>query len=340
MKTLYKILAAIAAATALCGCHHIDEYENDNRGNFEALWTALDEHYCFFREKGVDWNEVHDRYAARVYPKMQRRAFFNLCAEMLDELRDGHTNLSAPFATSYYRGWWSGYPQNYDARLIQQHYLNFKYFSLGAVDYGMLLNNIGYMHYSSFSSSLGEGNMDYIMVYFAGADGLIIDVRDNGGGDLTNVEMFVNRFIDKKTLAGYMQHKTGPGHDDFSRPEPFYYYPAGSSHFGWAKPVVVLTNRSTFSAANNFVSIMKYIPGVTIIGATTGGGSGMPYSSELPNGWGVRFSACPILDAKGNPTEFGVEPTEGFAVDMDPLDALQGHDTILDKAIEFLTSSI
>ena len=339
MKTLYKILAAIAAAAALCGCHHIDEYENDNRGNFEALWTALDEHYCFFKEKGVDWDEVHDRYAARVYPKMQRRAFFNLCAEMLDELRDGHTNLSAPFATSYYRGWWSGYPQNYDARLIQQHYLNFKYFSLGAVDYGMLLNNIGYMHYSSFSSSLGEGNMDYIMVYFAGADGLIIDVRDNGGGDLTNVEMFVNRFIDKKTLAGYMQHKTGPGHDDFSRPEPFYYYPAGSSHFGWAKPVVVLTNRSTFSAANNFVSIMKYIPGVTIIGATTGGGSGMPYSSELPNGWGVRFSACPILDAMGNPTEFGVEPPEGYAVDMDPVDALQGHDTILDTAIEFLTSS-
>lgn len=84
---------------------------------------------------------------------------------------------------------------------------------------------------------------------------------------------------------------------------------------------------------------MKYIPGVTIIGATTGGGSGMPYSSELPNGWGVRFSACPILDAMGNPTEFGVEPTEGFAVDMDPLDALQGHDTILDTAIEFLTSS-
>ena len=180
MKTLYKILAAIAAAAALCGCHHIDEYENDNRGNFEALWTALDEHYCFFKEKGVDWNEVHDRYAARVYPKMQRRAFFNLCAEMLDELRDGHTNLSAPFATSYYRGWWSGYPQNYDARLIQQHYLNFKYFSLGAVDYGMLLNNIGYMHYSSFSSSLGEGNMDYIMVYFAGADGLIIEMRTNG----------------------------------------------------------------------------------------------------------------------------------------------------------------
>lgn len=340
MRTPHKLLATLVTALALTlgGCHGIEEFNNDNIGNFEALWTALDQHYCFFKEKGIDWNEVHDRYAARIHDKMQRREFFDLCAAMLDELRDGHTNLSSPFATSYYRAWWSDYPQNYDARLIQQHYFNFKYISLGAIDYGLLLNNIGYMHYSTFASSVGEGNMDYIMLYFAGADGLIIDVRDNGGGDLTNVESFVNRFIGGKTLAGYMMHKTGPGHNDFSRPEPFYYYPAGADHYGWAKPVVILTNRSTYSAANNFVSIMKNIPGVTIIGATTGGGSGMPYNSELPNGWSVRFSACPILDALGNPTEFGVEPTEGFAVDMDPLDALQGRDTILDTAIEFLTS--
>lgn len=94
-------MVAIAAVAALCGCHHIDEYENDNRGNFEALWSVLDEHYCFFKEKGVDWNEVHDRYASRVYPKMQRRAFFDLCAEMLDELRDGHTNLSSQIGRAH-----------------------------------------------------------------------------------------------------------------------------------------------------------------------------------------------------------------------------------------------
>lgn len=62
----------------------------------------------------------------------------------------------------------------------------------------------------------------------------------------------------------------------------------------------------------------------------------MPYSSELPIGWGVRFSACPILDANGNPTEFGVEPTPGCEVDMDPMDALNGHDTILDFAINLI----
>ena len=199
--------------------------------------------------------------------------------------------------------------------------------------------NIGYINYSSFSNAIGEGNLDEVLFHLISCNGLIIDVRNNGGGNLTNVETLVSRFITDRTLAGYISHKTGPGHNDFSNPEPFYYYPAEQGRVMWGKAVVVLTNRSTFSAANNFVSIMKYLPNVKIVGATTGGGSGMPYSSELPNGWGVRFSAVPMLDAQGVLTEMGVEPTEGCAVDMSPVDVMNGRDTILDFAIEYLTKS-
>lgn len=104
------------------------------------------------------------------------------------------------------------------------------------------------------------------------------------------------------------------------------------------KPVVVLTNRGTFSAANNFVSIMKCLPGVKIVGATTGGGSGMPFSSELPNGWGIRFSACSVLDPLGRPTEDGVEPTEGCAVGITPAQTASGIDPIIDFAVTLLTN--
>lgn len=81
---------------------------------------------------------------------------------------------------------------------------------------------------------------------------------------------------------------------------------------------------------------MKLLPGVRVVGATTGGGSGMPYSSELPCGWSVRFSACSMLDAERRSTEYGVEPTEGCAVDMNPLEALSGKDSILEFAINLL----
>lgn len=332
-----KTWVAAVAVLSVAACHDIPEWGDDPQGNFDALWTVVDEHYCFFAEKDVDWNEVRHRYSSRISPGMTPQELFGVCADMLNELRDGHTNLSAPFNTSYYRAWWSDYPQNFDMRLIQQYYFNFNYNSVGAITYGVLPQNVGYIYYSTFSSAIGEGNLDWILMSMATCDGLIIDIRDNGGGSMTNVECLFSRFITGRTLVGYISHKTGPGHNDFSEPYPYYYEPASQGHFMWGKPVVVLTNRSTFSAANNFASIMKLLPQVRIVGATTGGGSGMPYSSELPNGWSIRMSACSVLDAEGNSTESGIDPSEGCAVDLDPQAALQGRDTMLDFAVELLT---
>ena len=59
-------------------------------------------------------------------------------------------------------------------------------------------------------------------------NGLIIDVRDNGGGNLTNSSRIAARFTDKLALTGYIQHKTGPGHNDFSEMEPIYLEPSNS----------------------------------------------------------------------------------------------------------------
>lgn len=339
MKQLTNALLILLTAIVTTGCHKLPETTDNPRGNFEALWTILDEHYCFFKEKEIDWDAVHDTYARRVGDEMTREELFVVCASMLDELRDGHVNLSAPFNTSYYRRWWSDYPQNYNERLVQQYYFNFNYRSLGGIDYGYLSDNVGYIRYPSFAYTIGEGNLDNVLYFLRSATGLIVDVRDNGGGSMTAVENLVARFIDRPILAGYISHKTGPGHDDFSTPREFHYNPAAAGRQRWGKPVAVLTNRSTFSAANNFVSIMKLLPGVSIVGAKTGGGSGMPFSSELPNGWGVRFSACSILDAEGHTTEQGIDPTPGCEVDLDLQAALSGHDTMLDRAIEVVTST-
>ncbi len=337
MNRILSYIIFLPVALGLASCHEIEEYSDDPRGNFEALWSILDEHYCFFEQKDVDWANVHDIYSRRISDKMTREELFIVCADMLAELRDGHVNLTAPFNTSYYRAWWSDYPQNFNKRLIEESYFNFNYRQSSGMMYGFLEENIGYIYYESFSSPVGEGNLDYALNFLSTANGLIIDVRDNGGGSLTNVETFVARFIDRPTLVGYISHKTGPGHNDFSEPYAITYKPAEEGRVRWAKPIVVLTNRSTFSAANNFASIMKNLPGVTIVGSVTGGGSGVPFSSEIPCGWGIRFSSCSMLDALGNSTEGGVSPTEGYAVDLDPLEALNGRDTMLEKAIEVLT---
>ncbi len=336
MKTIRIYLSLLVTATLLSACHSIEEWDQNIEGNFDALWTVVDQHYCFFEEKGVDWDEVYSRYRPRVSSEMRAREFFNLCADMLDELRDGHVNLSSSFQTSYYRKWWSDYPQNYDERLVEQYYLDFDFATVGGIDYAVLRDGVGYIRYPSFSYPVGESALDAILSYFALCKGIVIDIRDNGGGDMTNVETIVSRFINEPILAGSICHKTGPAHDAFSEPFDYYFEPSEPGRVRWSKPVVVLTNRSTFSAANNFVSVMQYLPNVKIVGARTGGGSGMPFSSEIPCGWGVRMSACPVFDAMGLPTENGIDPSPGCSVDLDPILALTGVDTMLDRAVEVI----
>lgn len=312
---------------------------NDPAGNFDSLWRTIDSHYCFFEEKGIDWDSVYQAYRPLVKDDTNFLELYSICASMLNELQDGHVNLSSTFNTSFYRGWWSDYPQDFRLRTIQENYLDFNYLQTSGISYKMLPDTIGYMYYPSFSYDIGNLNLDYILAILHKSKGLIIDIRDNGGGNLTNIKTLVSRLIDHKVSGGFIRHKTGPGHGDFSEPFEITYEPCDTMRVSYlGKPVAVLTNRSCFSAANDFVSVMKTIPNVSVIGARTGGGGGLPFNSEMPNGWSVRFSACPMTSPDGTITEFGIDPSPGCEVHAPDSILIQGIDPILDFAINHILS--
>lgn len=337
-------LLYITILLCLTSCITSEGYDMTNRGNFEVLWRTLDEHYCFFdykaQEYGLDWNEVHDRYAQQFNEDVPQDVLFQILSRMTFELRDGHCNLASPSDVASYTEWYEAYPMNYSDSL-QHKYLGtsypassdtgHSYHTTGGLKYCVLRDNIGYVRCSTFENSFGDGNLHYIFDYLGQCNGLIIDVRSNGGGKLTGATTLAGAFINSPVIGGYLQHKTGPGHNDFSRPEAITLTPAEGLR--WQKPVVVLTNRRTYSAANAFTMFMRTI-GATLIGDTTGGGSGMPFSSELPSGWSVRFSACPMTDAEGRHTEFGIAPDHHIDITDD--DYQRGVDTILEYAIDFL----
>lgn len=332
-KQFLKILSVFTLLLSVVSCRSYEEWDNDAEGNFDALWTIMDEHYCFFEEKNIDWNEIGNRYRKRIVPGISSKELFNLCSEMLCELEDGHTNLISPFDVSYYRKWWTDYPQDFDLRVLQEHYLGFDYKTSAGISYKIMGNNVGYIYYPSFSAGIGDGNIDWVLADLIGCNALIIDIRNNGGGELTNIEKFVRRFIHEPVTAGFICHKTGPGHSDFSEPYPFGYDPINEGYITWDKPVAVLTNRACYSAANDFVAVMKSLPNVRIVGAKTGGGGGLPFSAELPNGWSVRFSACPISDSQDRQIEGGIEPSEGCEVHCSTEEFAIGKDAILDFAL-------
>jgi len=315
----------------LVACVDTQEREDTPSGNFEALWQIIDEHYCFFdykqQEYGLDWHEVYSRYQPRISNKMTTAQLFEVLCDMLAELRDGHVNLSSAIDYGRYWTWHEAYPQNYSDTL-ERRYMGTDYRISAGLRYRVLDDNIGYVRYESFLTPVGEGNLDECLTYLALCRGLIVDIRNNGGGDLTMAERLAARFVHEKALVGYMQHKTGTAHNDFSSMEPIYLEP--SSNVRWHKPVCVLTNRSVFSAANQFAVMMHALPGVTLIGDHTGGGSGLPMSDLLPNGWAVRYSACPMYDKDKLQTEFGIDPD--ISVGLTDEATAQGIDLIIERA--------
>ena len=330
-------LLAASSFALLTSCVDEEEFPDSPRGNLEALWRIIDEHYCFLDYKkeaiGLDWDEVHVRYANRVDDDMTRVQLFEVLSEMLSELRDGHVNIFTSFDTGREWSWQEDYPANVSDTLLRR-YLGTDYHLSNGMSYRVLDDNVGYVRYASFGNDLGAGNLDDMLTTLAPCRGLIIDIRDNGGGLVSSAEAFAARFTNQELHVGYMCHKTGKGHNDFSSLEEQILRPANGVR--WQKKVVVITNRSVFSAANEFVKFMKQAPKATILGDQTGGGAGMPFSSELPNGWSVRFSACPMYDINKNSTEDGIQPD--IKCLMSALDFQQGKDTCIESARSIIAS--
>lgn len=346
LKNRFLVAVALVLMLLPTGCTWTGEnpdreYANTPKGNYMALWTIMDEHYCFFdlkkEELGVDWDEVKAKYAKSISDDMSDRSLFEVLCSMIGELRDGHVNLTSVYDYGRNWSWKYDYAANF-SKDLQTKYLGTDYIIAGnGYFYRVLDNNIGYLVVESFENSMSSGRINVMLSNMALCNGLIIDIRDNGGGSLLASEFLASHFTEKKVTVGYCCYKTGPGHNDFSKLYRNELSPA-ETDLRWIKPVVVLTNRGCFSSANDFACAMKALDNVTLMGDTTGGGGGMPMSSELPNGWVVRLSSAPSFDAERNHVEFGIAPD--IRVDMKDEDIQAGVDTYIESACRFINDKL
>jgi hypothetical protein len=334
MKKITSILITVLIGLSSC-VEEPETHSNSYVGNFEALWSIIDTRYCFLDYKEIDWEAVHEEYREKLNYVSNKYQYFDLMADMLRVLQDGHVNLYSDFDVSRDYDWYSDSIKNFDSDIIySDNYLGYDYRIAGGLHYKKLKGGeIGYIYYSSFSNAFSDQNMKNVFTIFAGCKGLIIDIRNNGGGNLTNAEKLASYFFDETRITGYMQHKNGTGHSDFSAPAPIK-TPANSKVNWLVKPVAILTNRRCYSATNDFVNRMRSVPHAFTVGSWTGGGGGMPLSSELPVGWMVRFSACPILDADMQQTENGFAPD--YWVALQDEDKLRDIDTVIETAIRLI----
>lgn len=300
---------------------------------FNMLWQTVDENYSFFDYKNINWYAIREKYAPQVNDKISQDSLYKVLAAMLYELRDGHVNLSTTTDRSRNWSWRDDYPDNFNPNFVYKNYFKKDFQITGALPNQILPDSIGLVRYSSFSSPISDGDLDHVMNRFKDLRGIIIDLRDNGGGSVNNIFKLMSRFVEKRVLVGYTHLKIGKGHNEFGKAIAMYAEPA-KKRTAFTKPVVLLVNRSCFSATTHFAGFMSLLPHVTLVGDKTGGGGGIPISAELPNGWQYRFSATYLTLSDGFNIEHGVPADIEMATGAK--EEVDGKDAIIEKAIEII----
>ncbi len=121
--------------------------------------------------------------------------------------------------------------------------------------------NIGVIRISSFAEQSSVEEFDTALEQLRDTKGLILDVRDNGGGDTAVARPIMGRFITETRPYALMRRREGTGLG------PFWtevVEPRGP--FTYEKPVVVLCDRWSGSMAEGFPMGMRAIRGARVVG--------------------------------------------------------------------------
>ena len=302
--------------------------------DFDAAWATVDSVYPYLGYKGIPWRALRWSYRLRAVAA-RGEAALALLAGLLAELRDGHVFLRTRGGTTV-----APYvpPRMLRDRRAFSRQVVSRYLARGArataggrFESGMLGQDIGYLYVSAFEPAGVAAELDEALAGLRGARSLVVDNRSSVGGSRAEVYRVLGRFI-AAPVPGPEWYTLGE-----RRRWPVI-EPDGPVRY--TRPVVLLANGLTFSAAELFTDLMAQLPHVTVVGDTTGGGSGgcdddATGDYVLPSGIEIRIPTVDGRRADGTPWEtVGVEPDVRVAQTEQDLRA--GRDRQLERALELL----
>ncbi len=165
--------------------------------------------------------------------------------------------------------------------------------------------NIGYLKLNGFAPlELCIPTADAAMAFIKGTDGLIIDLRENNGGDQALVTYLASYFFAPHTLLGVRWLRESNAQDSA------WTQMVSGPPYGQERPVYVLTSTRTFSAGEAMAFVLQQQHRATIVGETTGGGAHESWPRRVTDHIfavipGARFTeAVSLSDWEGR----GVQP--------------------------------
>ena len=147
----------------------------------------------------------------------------------------------------------------------------------------VLPGNIGYIRLDSFISSKANSEMKDALKKISTADGLIIDLRNNPGGLLSNATEIANMFLDGKVIVSTID-ADGYKNSTYSSHNPIY-----------KKPLVILINKGSASASEILSGALRDNGRARLVGQTSFGKGLVQAINKLEDNSGINITIARYL---------------------------------------------
>jgi carboxyl-terminal processing protease len=193
------------------------------------------------------------------------------------------------------------------------------------VTYKNLSNSTAYIAITSFGAGTRSGFAESLsQASKDGASRLIIDLRNDGGGDLEEVSGILNYFVPAGTVK--IRTRTATNTEEL--------FSSGLSGINENMRVIFLVNKWTASASEILVGTVQDALGarVRVVGDTTYGKGSVQSVFPYPDGSSIKFTSAKWFTGPKDRTIDHVGIAPDHAIELDPIQMKNGYDTQLEFA--------
>lgn len=209
---------------------------------------------------------------------------------------------------------------------ITREKIEIKSVSTKAPEFVKIPDNLGYIRLSSFISRNATAEFEQALVEHCNKDGLIIDLRSNPGGLLTNAIYIADMLLDSKVIVSTVDRD---GYKDTTR---------ATQRLITDQPIVVIINGGSASASEILSGALKDNDRAIIVGKKSFGKGLVQEINRLPGGSAMHITIQKYLTPSGTDiNKKGIEPD--YEVDLTEEDVKKERDPQLSKAIEVLNNA-
>lgn len=277
----------------------------------QRVMDLLKSEYVLPDKALVAADEVQRRLDVGDYDEISDlQTFANRLTGTLDIIDDWHLGVN------YYQ---DPIPQDYDFWNSSEEELEERSSLHKRRNYGIekierLPGNLGYIEIRDFfyESPHSEEAMESTMQLVEHTDGLIIDLRRNGGGHPDMVQLFISYLVDEKVLIGTNEYR-----ENNRSVEYWTLDNVSGPRYSTSKPIFLLTSNRTFSAAEAFTYALQSLDRVTVYGEVTIGGAHPTENVRLDDHLMIRMPVAQSIDPRtgGNWQYVGIQPDHRVEAD-------------------------